>query len=78
MQLAIEALENIAIIKRSIEAIKQERCRMYDRLNQIKEITTYSPDANFFFLQTFNHFNKIKEQLFREKFGERRGRGRGR
>jgi histidinol-phosphate aminotransferase len=67
MQLAIEALENISIIKRSIEAIKQERRRMYDRLNQIKEITTYSPDANFFFLQAFNHFNKAKELLTQEK-----------
>ena len=67
MQLAIEALENIAVIKMSIEAIKQERRRMYDRLNQIKEITTYSPDANFFFIQTFNHFDKIKELLTQEK-----------
>jgi histidinol-phosphate aminotransferase len=67
MQLAIEALENIAIIKRSIEAIKQERRRMYDRLNHIKEITTYSPEANFFFLQAFNHFNKAKELLTQEK-----------
>jgi histidinol-phosphate aminotransferase len=67
MQLAIEALENIAIIKRSIEVIKQERCRMYDRLNQIKEIIAYSPDANFFFLQTFNHLNKIKELLTHER-----------
>jgi histidinol-phosphate aminotransferase len=67
MQIAIEALENIAIIKRSIEVIKQERCRMYDKLNQIKEIATYSPDANFFFLQTFNHLNKIKELLTHER-----------
>lgn len=67
MQLAIEALENIAIIKRSIEVIKQERCRMYDRLNRIKEISTYSPDSNFFFLQTFNHLNKIKKLLTHER-----------
>ena len=40
---------------------------MYNKINQIKEIETYSSDANFFFFQTFNHFNKIKEQLFKEK-----------
>ena len=67
MQLAIEALENFEIIKRSIEIIKQERSLIYNKLNQIKEIQTYSSDANFFFFQTFNHFNKIKERLFQEK-----------
>ncbi len=67
MQLAIEALENFEIIKRSIEIIKQERSLIYNKLNQIKEIQTYSSDANFFFFQTFNHFNKIKEHLFQEK-----------
>ena len=67
MQLAIEALENFEIIKRSIEIIKQERQIVYDKLNQIKEIKTYSSDANFFFFQTFKHFNKIKEILSQEK-----------
>ncbi len=67
MQLAIEALENFEIIKRSIEIIKQERSLIFNKLNQIKEIQTYSSDANFFFFQTFNHFNKIKELLFQEK-----------
>ncbi|MDQ6723971.1 MAG: histidinol-phosphate aminotransferase family protein, partial [Thermoproteota archaeon] len=67
MQLAIEALENFEIIKRSIEIIKQERYTIYNKLSQIKEIQTYSSDANFFFFQTFNHFNKIKEHLFKEK-----------
>ncbi len=67
MQLAIEALENFEIIKRSIEIIKQERSLIFNKLNQIKEIQTYSSDANFFFFQTFNHFNKIKERLFQEK-----------
>ncbi len=38
MQLAIEAMENIEIIKRSIKTIKQERNKIYNKLNQIKEI----------------------------------------
>ena len=67
MQLAIEALENIKMIKRSIEIIKQERNTVYNKLNQLNEIKIYSSDANFFFFQTFNHFNKIKEILFEEK-----------
>jgi histidinol-phosphate aminotransferase len=67
MQLAIEALENFEIIKRSIEIIKEERSLMYTKLNQIDKIKTYCSDANFFFFQTFNHFNKIKERLFQEK-----------
>jgi histidinol-phosphate aminotransferase len=67
MQLAIEALENIEIIKRSIESIKQERNKVYNKLNQINEIKVYNSDANFFFFQTFDHFNKIKEIVFQEK-----------
>jgi histidinol-phosphate aminotransferase len=67
MQLAIEALENIKMIKRSIEIIKQERNTVYNKLNQLNEIKIYSSDANFFFFQTFDHFNKIKEKLFQEK-----------
>jgi histidinol-phosphate aminotransferase len=67
MQLAMEALENIEIIKRSIENIKQERYKIYNKINQIKELKTYSSDANFIFFQTYNHFNKIKERIFQEK-----------
>jgi histidinol-phosphate aminotransferase len=67
MQLAIEAIENIEVIKRSIETIKQERSKIYNKLSQIKEIKTYDSDANFFFFQAFNHFNKIKEQSTHEK-----------
>jgi histidinol-phosphate aminotransferase len=67
MQIAIEALENIKMIKRSIEIIKQERNTVYNKLNQLNEIKIYGSDANFFFFQTFDHFNKIKEILFEEK-----------
>src|SRR5919112_619886 len=67
MQLAIEAIENIEVIKRSIETIKQERNNIYNRLSQQKEIKIYKSDANFFFFQAFNHFSKIREQLTHEK-----------
>jgi histidinol-phosphate aminotransferase len=67
MQLAIEALENFEIIKRSIDSIKRERSITYDKLNSIKEIKVYNSDANFLFFQTFSHFNKIKDMLFKEK-----------
>ena len=67
MQLAIEALENFDIIKRSIKIIKDERNILYNRLNQVKEIKTYISNANFLFFQTFKHFEKIEEHLFREK-----------
>ena len=40
---------------------------VFNKINQIKEIKIYNSDANFFFFQTFDHFNKIKEQLFKEK-----------
>ncbi len=67
MQLAITALENFEIIRRSIDSIKKERSVTYDKLNAIKEIKVYNSDANFLFFQTFNHFNKIKDMLFKEK-----------
>lgn len=67
MQLAIEAIENIEVIKKSIETIKQERSKIYNKLSQIKEIKIYDSDANFFFFQAFNHFNKIKERLTHQK-----------
>jgi histidinol-phosphate aminotransferase len=67
MQLAIGALENFEMIKRSIEIIKHERKILYDKLKQVKEIKIYNSDANFFFFQTFKHFNKIKVQLLEEK-----------
>lgn len=67
MQLAIEALENFEIIKRSIKTIRYERNILYNKLGQIKGIKVYSSDANFFFFQTFEHFNKINKQLFQEK-----------
>ena len=67
MQLAIEALENIKMTKRSIEIIKQERNTMYNKINQLNKIKIYGSDANFFFFQTFDYFNKIREILFQEK-----------
>jgi histidinol-phosphate aminotransferase len=67
MQIAIEAIENVEIITRSIETIKQERNKIYNELSQLKEIKIYKSDANFFFFQAFNHFSKIKEQLAHEK-----------
>ena len=67
MQLAIEALENIQIVNRSIKAIKRERTKMFDRLNKLDKIKIFRSDSNFFFFQTFNHYNKIKNQLLNEK-----------
>jgi histidinol-phosphate aminotransferase len=67
MQLAIEALENIKMTKRSIEIIKQERNTVYNKINQLNKIKIYGSDANFFFFQTFDYFNKIREILFQEK-----------
>jgi histidinol-phosphate aminotransferase len=67
MQLAIEALENIKMTKRSIEIIKQERNTVYNKINQLNKIKIYDSDANFFFFQTFDYFNKIREILFQEK-----------
>lgn len=67
MQLAIEALENIQIINKSIEIIKRERSKIFNRLNKIEKIKIFKSDSNFFFFQTFNHYDKIKSQMFNEK-----------
>jgi histidinol-phosphate aminotransferase len=63
MQIAIEALENIEIIRRSINTIKKERERIFKKLKQVDSIRIYESDANFFFFQTYNHFSKINEHL---------------
>ena len=67
MQLAIEALENIHIVKRSIELIKTERSKIFEKLNKINQIKIFESHSNFFFLQTFNHFDKIRNLMYDEK-----------
>lgn len=67
MQLAIEVLENIEIIKRSIKVIKEEREKIFSVLSKINGIKIYNSDSNFFFIQTFNHYNRIKNRLMEEK-----------
>ncbi len=67
MQIAIEALENIEIIKRSINIIKKEREKIFRKLNQVNSIKIYESDANFFFFQTYDHFSKINEHLVAKK-----------
>ena len=67
MQLAIEALDNIQMVNRSIEVIKRERTKMFDRLNKLDKIKIFKSDSNFFFFQTFSHYNNIKNQLLNER-----------
>lgn len=67
MQMAIEVLQNIHIIKRSINIIKKERERIFNELKEIGAIKIYPSDANFFFFQTFEHHNRIREELFNNK-----------
>ncbi|ALI34957.1 Histidinol-phosphate aminotransferase 2 [Candidatus Nitrosocosmicus oleophilus] len=67
MQLAIEALDNIQIVNRSIEVIKRERTKIFDRLNKLDKIKIFKSDSNFFFFQTFSHYNNIKNQLLNER-----------
>lgn len=67
MQLAIESLVNIYIVKRSVELIKTERSKMFEKLNKINQIKIFESHSNFFFLQTFNHFDKIKNLMGDEK-----------
>jgi histidinol-phosphate aminotransferase len=67
MQLAIEVLVNIHIVKRSIELIKIERSKIFERLNKINQIKIFESHSNFFFFQTFNHFEKIKNSMVDEK-----------
>ena len=67
MQLAIEALVNIHIIKRSIGLIKTERSRIFEKLSKINQIKIFESHSNFFFFQTFDHFDKIKNSMIDEK-----------
>jgi histidinol-phosphate aminotransferase len=67
MQLAIEILVNIHIVKRSIELIKTERSKIFEKLNKISQIKIFESHSNFFFFQTFDHFDKIKNSMNDEK-----------
>ncbi|WP_148685223.1 pyridoxal phosphate-dependent aminotransferase [Candidatus Nitrosocosmicus hydrocola] len=67
MQLAIEVLANIHIVKRSIELIKIERSKIFERLNKMDQIKIFESHSNFFFFQTFSHFEKIKNSMMNEK-----------
>lgn len=67
MQLAIEALENIRIIERSVQLIKKEKIRLFEKINILSQIKIYRTDANFFFFQTFDQFDKITKMLNDEK-----------
>jgi histidinol-phosphate aminotransferase len=67
MQLAIEVLANIHIVKRSIELIKTERSKIFEKLNKMNQIKIFESHSNFFFFQTFNHFDKIKNSMMNEK-----------
>lgn len=67
MQLAIEVLVNIHIVKRSIELIKTERSKIFGKLSKMNQIKIFESHSNFFFFQTFNHFDKIKNWMMDEK-----------
>ena len=67
MQLAIEALVNIHFVKRSIQMIKKERSKIFERLNKMNQIKIFESHSNFFFFQTFDHFEKIKNSMVNEK-----------
>jgi len=67
MQLAIEILVNIHIVKRSIELIKTERSKIFEKLNKMNQIKIFESHSNFFFFQTFDHFDKIKNSMMDEK-----------
>lgn len=67
MQLAIEALQNIRIIERSIEVIKKERVKIFERLKALNQIKIFNSDANFFFFQTFDQIDKIKNDMLAKK-----------
>src|SRR6476469_7221038 len=45
MQLAIEALDNIQMVNRSIQVIKRERTKMFDRLNKLDKIKIFKSDS---------------------------------
>jgi histidinol-phosphate aminotransferase len=40
---------------------------MFEKLNKINQIKIFESHSNFFFLQTFNHFDKIKNSMMNEK-----------
>ncbi len=67
MQLAIEVLVNIHKVKRSIQIIKKERSKIFERLNKMNQIKIFESHSNFFFIQTFDHFDKIKNSMMSEK-----------
>ena len=66
LTIATKVLERSAHVKMTIEQVKAERKRVFDRLAQVDGIKTYRSDANFLFIETGKRYKAIAKELEKE------------
>ena len=68
-------LENVAMVKESVEALKAERGRLINRLNEIKGVEAFDSKANFVLFNTDKphedvYMNLLKQGIVIKKLGK--------
>jgi histidinol-phosphate aminotransferase len=66
LNIATMALARNDYVKETIEAIKRERERMFERLHKMNGIKAFKSNANFIFFQSYEKDYTIMEQLKKE------------
>lgn len=66
MSMGIKMLENLNVVKASIERLKKEREKLIHALNQIDGITAFNSDANFVLFTTNEASNTVYERFLRK------------
>src|SRR5919197_879202 len=54
-------------VKKTVELVKKERKKVFDRLHKINGIKAFKSDANFIFIESYDKYQAILEELKDEK-----------
>ena len=79
LTIASQALSQFNYVKKTIEMVKEERKRVFDRLARINGIKAYKSNANFIFFESYEKYDAIlrslkKKRLVIKTFGDIDGR----
>lgn len=79
LTIASQALSQFNYVKKTIEMVKEERKRVFDRLARMNGIKAYKSNANFIFFESYEKYDEIlrslkKERLVIKTFGDIDGR----
>ncbi|MEM3382860.1 MAG: histidinol-phosphate transaminase [Nitrososphaerales archaeon] len=64
LKLALKVLTEIDKFKKSVEELKEEREKLTERLNSIKDVRAFKSDANFILFQSLKLYEKVFNELF--------------